>query len=376
MSGQGDSDFLDLVYDAALDPALWVPIMERLADMTGGAGGWLAQLSMEDGSGSGPDDPLSRVDPDWPKRYDAHFSRCNPLHPVGNPREYVRRWTPRIFTDEDYLAKDELVRTEFYNDFWRPQDIHAAMMIRLAVRGDAVVALNISRPKRRGSFSRRDIEVAQRYHPHLIRAYTLGQRIAVTRHLASDLASALDRSPQGLFVLGANGRVAHVNRVGAALAAEPGGLRVGGGRLRASGPADARLQALIGAAGERRSGGSMALAAPPRRLPLSVTVAPISVGRSGPFCSDHSILVCVTDLEAGVSLPEQTLRCLFGLTPAEARVALALFEGLTPREAATRLAVSPHTVHVQLARVFEKTGVRRQSELARLLMRAVGVEAG
>jgi len=84
-------------------------------------------------------------------------------------------------------------------------------------------------------------------------------------------------------------------------------------------------------------------------------------------------MVCVTDLEAGVRLPEQRLRDLFALTPAEARLALALFEGLSPKEAAMRFEVSPNTVHVQLARIFEKTGSNRQTDLMRLMMRAVGV---
>jgi DNA-binding CsgD family transcriptional regulator len=381
MSAPRSSDLLDLVYDTALDPSLWVPLMARLADLSGGAGGWLSQLSTEDGSGCGEDDPMSRVDPSWPARYNAHYAQRNPLHPVGDSSEFKRRWTPCILTDEDLLAKDELVRTEFYNDFWRPQDIHAALMVRLATQGAQAVTLNISRPGSRGQFSRRDIEAVRRYQPHLIRAYQLGRRMAATRRLSADMASALDRSPHGLFVLTDDGEVLLVNRAGAALTAEEGGLRVSGGRLGAAVAADARrLQALIAAAGipdgARRSGGSMALATPARRLPLSVTVAPISAERLGPFRSGPSVLVCVTDLEAGVSLPEHTLRDLFGLTRAETRLALALFEGLTPGEAAARFGVSPYTTRVHLRHVFEKTGTSRQSELARLMMRAAGVDIG
>jgi DNA-binding CsgD family transcriptional regulator len=76
----------------------------------------------------------------------------------------------------------------------------------------------------------------------------------------------------------------------------------------------------------------------------------------------------------GTSLPQQTLRDLFGLTPAEAKVAMAFFEGLTSKEAAENLGLSFHTVRVQLARIFEKTQTHRQAELVRLMMGAVGVE--
>ncbi|MBX3482364.1 helix-turn-helix transcriptional regulator, partial [Phenylobacterium sp.] len=82
------------------------------------------------------------------------------------------------------------------------------------------------------------------------------------------------------------------------------------------------------------------------------------------------VLVCVTDLEAPSRLSERRLREIFDLSPAEARVAAALSQGDTPREAAGRLGVSFYTVRGHLARIFEKTGVGRQAELARLLAAA------
>ena len=67
--------------------------------------------------------------------------------------------------------------------------------------------------------------------------------------------------------------------------------------------------------------------------------------------------------------PEQELCALFGLTPAEARVATAIFDGMSMREAADALQVAHNTVRVQLARVYEKTGVTRQAELVKMMMR-------
>jgi DNA-binding CsgD family transcriptional regulator/PAS domain-containing protein len=333
---------------------------------------------MEDGSGGDEADPMVRIDPIWTRRYVEHFAQRNPLHNVDNPHEYLSRWTPRILTDEDWMDKDDLARTEFFNDFLKPQDIHAALMIRLARRGVEIATLNIGRPQRRGQFARPDLEVAERFHPHLIRAFDLGNRLAATRGLGDALGRVLDASPHGLFVLADDGRVLHVNRAGEALAAEPGGLCVTAGRLGAANASDGRrLQGLIAVAGspdsERRTGGSMALATPTRRLPLSLTIAPIRSERFAPFRSGHTILVCVTDLEAGVSLPEQRLRDLFSLTPAETRVAVALFEGSNPREAAAAFDISPNTVRVHLARIFDKTGTRRQSELVSLMTRTIGV---
>jgi catechol 2,3-dioxygenase-like lactoylglutathione lyase family enzyme len=70
-----------------------------------------------------------------------------------------------------------------------------------------------------------------------------------------------------------------------------------------------------------------------------------------------------------VASPEAQLRALFGLTQGEARVATAIFEGMSMREASDALRIAHNTVRVQLARVYEKTGVTRQAELVKMMMR-------
>jgi DNA-binding CsgD family transcriptional regulator/PAS domain-containing protein len=379
---QGDhADFLDRLYDAALDPSLWRSTIAQFADMIGGDAGWLSQLDITTGDGLREEDPMSRIDPQWADRYAEHFAQRNPLLKTDDPREFARRWELRILTDEDWMPKEELVRTEFYNDFWRPQDIDSALMVRLDMTGMEVASLNVSRPKRRGQFDKADLEIARQLHPHLIRAFRLGRKMAQVNRVSGELASVLDLSPHGLFLVGERGHVRHVNRAGEAILAARDGLCIASGRLgAANGHQCKQLHGLIAAAGardgERRSGGTMALPLPDRALPLSITVAPVTSERYSPFHEGRCVLVCVTDLNAGTSLPGQKLRELFGLTGAEARVAVALFEGLSPRETADRHGISPNTVHIHLARIFEKTGTNRQTELARLMMRVVGAFPG
>jgi len=303
----------------------------------------------------------------------------NPLHNVPDPEAYFRGWTTRVVLDTDIIAKQELVKTEFYNDFMRPQDVHSVVMFRLARRGDAISVVNITRPEHKGAFSPADLAYCEAIHPHMVRAYDLGQRFGATRRLSGALASVLDHSPHGLFLLDDDGRLHHANRNGERMLAQPGALRLAAGRLTAPSAADARrLDGLIAQAGSadgaRRAGGSMVLAMAERRLPLSLTVSPVRSERFAPFAPGHTIVVCVTDLEVAVSVPEQKLRELFGLTPAETRLALAIFDGQTPAEAAESLGISHNTARNQLARVFEKTGANRQSALVRLIMRSVGVE--
>jgi DNA-binding CsgD family transcriptional regulator len=62
---------------------------------------------------------------------------------------------------------------------------------------------------------------------------------------------------------------------------------------------------------------------------------------------------------------------LFGLTRAEAALATQLSRGLQLQDAADALNISPHTARTQLKAIFAKTGVSRQAELVRLLVKSV-----
>jgi DNA-binding CsgD family transcriptional regulator len=113
----------------------------------------------------------------------------------------------------------------------------------------------------------------------------------------------------------------------------------------------------------------MKLPLPGQRFPLAIRVAPVPGVKMPLFGYSRTALVCVTDLETEIRSPETELRSLFGLTYAEARVATAIFDGLSMREAAETLGVALNTVRFQLALVYEKSGVTRQAELVKMMMR-------
>jgi DNA-binding CsgD family transcriptional regulator len=71
------------------------------------------------------------------------------------------------------------------------------------------------------------------------------------------------------------------------------------------------------------------------------------------------------------SIPLSQIMDAFGLTQAEARVALAAASGNTVGETARLLNLSPNTIKTHLRRVFAKTATARQAELAGLIA-AVG----
>jgi len=67
------------------------------------------------------------------------------------------------------------------------------------------------------------------------------------------------------------------------------------------------------------------------------------------------------------SLLAQALKASFGLTPAETRLATILRDGASLAEAADELGVALNTTRNQLRAIFEKMGLRRQTDLVRAL---------
>jgi DNA-binding CsgD family transcriptional regulator len=65
------------------------------------------------------------------------------------------------------------------------------------------------------------------------------------------------------------------------------------------------------------------------------------------------------------------LPCHFGLTPAEARLALHLVAGETLRSAAVKLSITYETARSQLKNIFKKTGTCRQAELVIVILTAL-----
>jgi DNA-binding CsgD family transcriptional regulator len=83
----------------------------------------------------------------------------------------------------------------------------------------------------------------------------------------------------------------------------------------------------------------------------------------------HQCAGSVTDFIMNESIDR--LRCHFGLTPAEARLALHLVAGETLRSAAVELGISYETTRSSLKNIFKKTETCRQAELVIVILTAL-----
>lgn len=98
---------------------------------------------------------------------------------------------------------------------------------------------------------------------------------------------------------------------------------------------------------------------------IFVQLLPMHAGLS----DEPSVLVLMTDTDNPGGRDPANLLLMLGLTPAEAKVAVRIGRGLSPAEAATDLGITQNTARFTLQTVFEKLGIRRQSQLAQVVTR-------
>lgn len=179
---------------------------------------------------------------------------------------------------------------------------------------------------------------------------------------------ALNLLAVGVVLVDENGHILNANRVAQRILDREDGLAATAGRLVASYGQDqvALGRSLAAAAASTPTSGALSFARPSGRRPLSVVIKAL---RREPHPGEPGLAaVFMTDPEQEVAAEAQDLAALYGLTPAEARLASSLVRGMSPAQAAAALGLTVNTVRTHLKRIFSKTETRRQSDLMRLLL--------
>ncbi len=375
MSGRGhlgEDEVLDLVgsiYDAALDARLWPDVLNRIGDAVGGP---QVVFGFYDPANGIADMHAPRTDPDVVRSF-GDWIDIPPLPCTGNYRP------GEVFSGADVIAQEEFTGTAFYHELWRPAGFSAAPLVTNlfadgGTSGHIASHGPLNRPADSGQ-KRLFAALAQ----HLVRAVALQRRLYRLTVGNQCMLNSLDELHQGFLLVDAGARPLFVNSLARARLDARDGMHLETGALSAS-DADGRraLRGLIASCAAETSlaaggGGDIALSRGSGRLPLDVLVTPIqpeTAMATIPWTSSQRAvaIVLVSDPETEKEARVEDLRERFGLTPAEAALALEIIKGDGRQATADRLGITVGTARSHLSRIFDKTGVRHQAELVRLLL--------
>lgn len=357
------------VDQAVLDPAKWVAVCDRLSEFIGGVG-----------AAFGPDEAEYQM----PNLIVASPSLEGLVETVFRDgwisRNYRRRAFPLIrergiATDYD-IADERTLRTEpFYADLMASQKLGVFVGLKVVTTSHTFIAC----VERAASAPPPDSQLFERAalaQPILAGGARASVALGALRLETWKDVAASDGA-RAIFVLDPLGRVIDRNAASEALVGTALELSQAQIRLRDR-REDQQLARLIGAA---CAPGAHVL------LPRPVFTAP-SDGQRGLmfeavrvpetlrfFHSLAAALLIVRPVEDRHGDLANLLRQQ-GLTPAETKVALALFEGqsLSGYARAAELAIG--TVRQQIKSVYRKTGTGRQNELSALIRRLLESVAG
>jgi DNA-binding CsgD family transcriptional regulator len=255
-------------------------------------------------------------------------------------------------------------QTEFYTDFAHRFETDyilgtSAIPIARGVIGHLGVHRGGSRP-----FDGRSQQALQVLVPHLQRALQLRRRFGTG--LSEELGfRALEALSLACIICDGRGAVIFANAAASAIEAGGHGISLSPAHgITAVDPAAIRgLAVLVADATHGGSGGSLLVnGLNGGQVAVLVTPLPARFAKA----PGHA-LVTMRSTNAPSQLSAQLLAELFGLTPAEARLAIGLAEGRSLMEMGNARAVSENTLRTQLASTLRKTGTSNQRELVRLL---------
>jgi DNA-binding CsgD family transcriptional regulator len=282
----------------------------------------------------------------------------------------------KVIYGESICTSHVVQRSEFYADFLRPNgNLLHSIVASVDRRGPNHSIVALTRPASAGAFDSRAHRVLSQLMPHFQRALALQRNLAEVRATADWHAEVVDRLPVGIAMISATGRVIEVNRRARELLAQADGLTWEDGYLSAQLSGESRtLHALIrsaaqtGAGKSAHPGGPISVSRPSGRPSFKLLVCPYRPSPHWRGFEAPSATVFITDPEQRLAQSAERLVARYGLTFAEAGLAMRLIQGESIAEAAAALNITEHTARTHLKRAFAKTGTTRQPELVRQLL--------
>lgn len=291
---------------------------------------------------------------------------------------FVNQPADKVFTVEDLMTEAEWRRTPYFQHWCAPNDVFHVLGADISTPDSGKLRFRITRGEAAPKFSALDRARCEALLPHLRRALHIHNLIDRSESLGALYSQAIGRLSVGTILLDEAGKVLEQNLVAREVLAQNDGLKLVGGRLEASYPSDNReLQQLVRNAFARNAGdpvsiaSAMSVSRPSGQVSLGVVVEPVPSQEWAEGKGQPAVVVYIRDA-AGKSLASTAAaKQLFNLTPAETALAMELANGLSLEEAAEALNIRRNTARAHLRSIFSKTGVRRQTELVRIMLNSV-----
>lgn len=371
MGFEREAGIVEALYDAALGRELWEEVAKRLSAYMGGT---IVMLSTHAARSAVVDIVGTHaLTPEHLRQY-GHFAP----HDLWVQGYMAHGLDGKARTGSSMVDDRVLLKSYIYNDYLRPQlDSRYVVGSVLPLAGGHTAVVGIHRPHGAKEYSRRETDRLNGLMPHIQRSLEMRRRLQAVEQHKRAAEHALDQLTVGVLLLAADGRLLYANGAGEAILRSADGLSRSPEGVRASNKEDdKRLQQLIeglrkGSKDTPLSGGHLGVRRRSGQPSYAVMVAPAGASLARAAKSSPAVLVFISDPAAKVATDWKVLADLFGFTPAECRLVLALMQGIQLPDYAQQSGISYNTVRTLLARAMARVECRSQVELVLLVSQAL-----
>jgi DNA-binding CsgD family transcriptional regulator len=367
---QQHDQLIEAIYHASVEPGKWQTVLAKLVELLDGIS---ARLLFLDGTATAVRASHTvNVDPGYFRRYADYYMNVCPWRPELKHKPQGRLYSTFLDFTNDQNA---FHRSEFYNDWARPQGIEHGIGGNVLATPDYTVQLLIQRSAKPGHFTREETVAVNRLLPHMRQALTLQQRLEEERHFRDSVNQARLKSYLPCIVLNTRLEIVHLDERVISSFAGLQELRIVNDKVvlrdaQLNGQLQRKLKECAAAAqGEWSHTGEGCVRLLAKGAPLELHLYPLHPAHDGVFkAGNHYVAVYINDPACHYPLNARLVRDGFGLSPAEMRLAEAICNGHSLDEFAAKNGTSLNTVRSQAKQIFAKTGVSRQVELPKCLM--------
>lgn len=361
------SALIGSIYDAVLEPALWTGVVERAGKFVGGVG---ASIFRQDSVRKiGNSYYHSGIDPRFERLYFEKYIKFDPLSAA-----YLTLKVGDVSSSSIIIPPAEFFETRFYREWARPQGLVDNVFAILERSPTSIAAFIVFRHERDGLADDDARQLLGLIAPHLRRAVLIGKVIDLRTIEAATFADTLDGLNAGIFLVDATGRIVHANAAGHGILAVGDILRSFAGRLVAH---DQQVDEVLQDAFKATEHGDGAIGTKGIAVPLIARDGERHVAHILPLTSGArrraELAIAATAAlfvqKAALEIPSrpEAIAKAYKLTPTELRVLLTLVEVGGGPEVAEALGIADGTVKTHLSHLFQKTGVKHQVDLVRLV---------
>ena len=388
-----NNDLIGEIYEASSNPEHWRVVLSLLTKKICSDSAMLifrdfenpeADINFVHSSNQSPTECSEMV-----SAYENYYHRLDPMWELASEHAKIGVAIADSQLGLSRAQYEALCPPEYLEGFMRKYDRWYIAGSYIFQDEEKALVIALQRGIKSSSWKKDEMDYLTSLTPHFQRAFRIHREFTELRTSEQYLQACINRLLVGVIIVKPNGKIAFINELAKRTIAANPVLINNNGILKAT-PAhnDNQLQTLISRASCRNSNKTLNNSSPETvaalslkidkgSAPLPMLITPIMY----PFDEEvtngnrplQHIAIFFADPECAQQHSQDVISEFYGLTRAEAGVAIAISNGYTVAGYAKKNNITEYTVRTQIKQIFQKLNVSRQAELVKVLLQTPNI---